>query len=238
MGGGRRALKTGAGRALALAYRSWAEQKVLRLTREFCHSDLLERSLTAEGRSWLGPFLQEQYPWEIDGYLAQHQSIRQRVLADWVAVRAEEETRLAAAHGMAKAFPLLDEGLIATLLQQDPALFGESAGRGRLLHRRAFAPFLPPFLRDNPTKDRDPEGGLEQWRRDLVIQQRDGLERSLAASADWHPGLSRHWDLPAIRQETERVLASADPTMKEVMGTSRSLASMSQLSGWWQALEG
>jgi hypothetical protein len=50
--------------------------------------------------------------------------------------------------------------------------------------------------------------------------------------------LSRHWDLPAIRQETERVLASADPTMKEVMGTSRSLASMSQLSGWWQALEG
>jgi hypothetical protein len=64
------------------------------------------------------------------------------------------------------------------------------------------------------------------------------LERSLAASADWHPALSRHWDLPAIRQETERVLASADPTMKEVMGTSRSLASMSQLSGWWQALEG
>ena len=238
MGGGRRALKTGAGRALALASRSWAEQKVLRLTREFCHSDLLERSLTAEGRSWLGPFLKEQYPWEIDGYLAQHQSIRQRVLADWVAVRAEEETRLAAAHGMAKAFPLLDEGLIATLLQQDPALFGESAGRGRLLHRRAFAPFLPPFLRDNPTKDRDPEGGLEQWRRDLVIQQRDGLERSLTASADWHPGLSRHWDLPAIRQETERVLASADPTMKKVMGTSRSLGSMSQLSGWWQALEG
>jgi hypothetical protein len=238
MGGGRRALKTGAGRALALASRSWAEQKVLRLTREFCHSDLLEHSLTAEGRSWLGPFLKEQYPWEIDGYLPQHQSIRQRVLADWVAVRAEEETRLAAAHGMAKAFPLLDEGLIATLLQQDPALFGESAGLGRLLHRRAFAPFLPPFLRDNPTKDRDPEGGLEQWRRDLVIQQRDGLERSLAASADWHPGLCRHWDLPAIRQETERVLASADPTMKEVMGTSRSLASMSQLSGWWQALEG
>jgi hypothetical protein len=124
------------------------------------------------------------------------------------------------------------------LLQQDPALFGESAGRGRLLHRRAFAPFLPPFLRDNPTKDRDPEGGLEQWRRVLVIQQRDGLERSLGASADWHPALAQHWDMPAIRQETERVLACADPTMKAVMGTSRALATMSQLSGWWQALEG
>ncbi len=139
---------------------------------------------------------------------------------------------------MSKAFPLLDEGLIATLLQQDPALFGESAGRGRLLHRRSFAPFLPPFLQDNPTKDRDPEGGLEQWRRELVVRQRDGLEQSLATSANWHPALAHYWDLQAVRIETERILASADPHLKEVMGITRALATMNQLSGWWKALEG
>ena len=238
MGGRRAALKTAGGRALALSYRPWAVNKVLRRTRDFCSSDVLSRTLTPEGSKWLGPHLKEQYPWEIDGYLRQHHSIRRRVLADWVAVRAEDETRLAASLGMAKAFPLLDERLIAALLQQDPALFGEGAGRGRLLHRRAFAPFLPPFLRDNPTKDREPEGGLEQWRSELISKQHQALERSLKATSDWHPALARYWDLEAIRRETEDVLASAEPTMKGVMGTSRALATMKALSGWWQALDG
>ena len=238
MGGRRAALKTAGGRALALSYRPWAVNKVLRRTRDFCSSDVLSRTLTPEGSKWLGPHLKEQYPWEIDGYLKQHHSIRRRVLADWVAVRAEDETRLVASLGMAKAFPLLDERLIAALLQQDPALFGEGAGRGRLLHRRAFAPFLPPFLRDNPTKDREPEGGLEQWRSELISKQHQALERSLKATSDWHPALARYWDLEAIRRETEDVLASAEPTMKGVMGTSRALATMKALSGWWQALDG
>ena len=237
MGGRRAALKTAGGRALALSYRPWAVNKVLRRTRDFCSSDVLSRTLTPEGSKWLGPHIKEQYPWEIDGYLRQHHSIRRRVLADWVAVRAEDETRLAASLGMAKAFPLLDERLIAALLQQDPALFGEGAGRGRLLHRRAFAPFLPPFLRDNPTKDREPEGGLEQWRSELISKQHQALERSLKATSDWHPALARYWDLEAIRRETEDVLASAEPTMKGVMGTSRALATMKALSGWWQALD-
>ena len=238
MGGRRAALKTAGGRALALSYRPWAVNKVLRRTRDFCSSDVLSRTLTPEGSKWLGPHLKEQYPWEIDGYLRQHHSIRRRVLADWVAVRAEDETRLVASLGMAKAFPLLDERLIAALLQQDPALFGEGAGSGRLLHRRAFAPFLPPFLRDNPTKDREPEGGLDQWRSELISKQHQALERSLKATSDWHPALARYWDLEAIRRETEDVLASAEPTMKGVMGTSRALATMKALSGWWQALDG
>ncbi len=238
MGGRRAALKTAGGRALALSYRPWAVNKVLRRTRDFCSSDVLSRTLTPEGRQWLGQHLKPQYPWEIDGYLRQHHSIRRRVLADWVAVRAEDETRLAASLGMAKAFPLLDERLIAALLQQDPALFGEGAGRGRLLHRRAFAPFLPPFLRDNPTKDREPEGGLEQWRSELISKRHQALERSLKATSDWHPALARVWDLEAIRRETEDALASAEPTMKAVMGTSRALATMTALSGWWQALDG
>ena len=238
MGGQRAALKTAGGRALALSYRPWAVNKVLHRSRDFCSSDVLSRTLTPEGRLWVGPHLKEQYPWEIDGYLKQHHSIRRRVLADWVAVRAEDETRMAGSLGMAKAFPLLDERLIAALLQQDPALFGEGAGRGRLLHRRAFAPFLPPFLRDNPTKDREPEGGLEQWRSELIDKQHQALERSLKATSDWHPALARYWDLEAIRRETEAVLANSEPTMKGVMGTSLALATMGALSGWWQALAG
>lgn len=238
MGSRRRALKTGAGRALALGCRPWAERQVHRRTRDFVRSDILERTLTAAGRTWLGPHLKRRYPWEIDGYLRQHTSIRRRVLANWVAVRAEEETRLAAAHGMAKAFPLLDERLIATLLRQDPVLFGEGPGRGRLLHRRAFAPFLPPELRTNPTKDREPEGGLEAWRADLLQKRRQALERQLPALDALHPALAQWWNLEAIRQETDGILAKTSPTMKDVLGTSRALTTLHTLSGWWEALEG
>jgi hypothetical protein len=155
-----------------------------------------------------------------------------------VAVRVEEETRLAAAYGLAKVFPLLDEPLIATLLRQDPVLFGEGPGRGRLLHRRAFGPFLPPSLRDNPTKDRTLEGGREQWQADLLGRQRQRLARGLEASVTWHSALAQWWDLAAIRQEAESLLGRSDASLAEVMGTKEALATMARLSGWWQALDG
>lgn len=238
MGGRRLALKTAAARALGLRWRSWAVRRVLHRTRTFCSSDLLTRTLTAEGRAWLGPHLKESYPWEIDGYLRQHHSIRQRVLADWVAVRAEEEIRLAAAHGMQKAFPLLDERMIGTLLRQDPLVFGEGHGRGRLLHRKAFAPFLPPVLRDNPSKCRLSDQDLVDWRAARATQQYARLEHSLDALDDWHPALGRFWDLEVIRRTVHQLLECTEPSLNRLVGVNRALETGSVLSGWWQALYG
>ena len=233
VGGSRRqALKTGAGRVLALGWRPWAVRKVLERTKDFCRSDLLMEALTDEGRRWLGAHLQDPYPWEIDGYLRQHVSIRRRVLADWVAVRAEEETRLAAAHGMAKAFPLLDERSIATLLHQDPALFGEGAGRGRLLHRKAFSSFLPPMLRANPTKDRDPEGGLEQWRSELAQSCQGELRASLERSQGWHPWIGRIWKLDAVQRRLDVVAEDDEGSLQDVMGAHGSLQALISLNSW------
>ncbi|MFN9546752.1 MAG: asparagine synthase-related protein [Cyanobacteriota bacterium] len=236
MGGHRAALRVAGGRALALIHRPWAERRVRRRGRLFRASDLLTRTLTDQGLAWLGPHLKASYPWEIDGYLRQAASIRQRVLADWVAVRAEEETRLASAHGVVKVFPLLDERLIATLLRQDPLLFGEGPGRGRLLHRRAFEPFLPPLLRDNPSKDRALEGGQQPWQADLLQRQRQQLAHSLEASDSWPSALERWWNLAAIRQEAEILLHRAESGLAEVRGANRALGTMARLSGWWQAL--
>ena len=238
MGGTRATLKTAAGRALALSYRPWAVNKVLRSTRDVYSGDLLRRTLTPEGRQWLGPHLNDKFPWEFDSYLKQHLSIRRRVLADWVSVRVEDEIRLAAFYGMDKAFPLLDEKLIGALLQQDPALFGESAGRGRLLHRRAFASFLPPFLRTNPSKNRQSKGGLEQWRAQLINRLQKGLERSTLAFSNWHPNVFRCWDVEAIHHEIDVVLSNPEPTINSVAGISTATATMTALSNWWQALDG
>ena len=233
MGGTRVTLRIALSRVLAQSYRPWAVNKVLRRTREFCRSDLLSRTLTPEGHQWLGPHLNQRYPWEIDSYLRQHQSIRQRVLADWVAVRAEEESRLAAFHGLTKVFPLLDEKLISTLLQQDPVLFGDGNGSGRLLHRLAFAPFLPPYLRNNPTKRRD----FEKSRSQLICQHKEALRINALMISDWHPNLSIYWDSETIRNEINSVLSSPNPTMKAILGSSIAIDTMTALNTWWQALD-
>jgi asparagine synthetase B (glutamine-hydrolysing) len=238
VGSRRQALKIAAGRTMALRHRPWAEGRVWGQTRALGGSDLLERTLTAEGKRELGPHLKHNYPWELDGYLRQGESIRHRVLADWVAVRVEEESRMAAAHGMAMAFPLLDTRLIGTLLLQEPLLFGEGQRRGRLLHRQAFAPFLPPLLRADPSKARAIGEELQAWREQITRNRRQTLAHQLTQAGDWHPALGRWWDLGAIRREGEAIVAQTDPPQLEVNGTQQAIGTIAVLNQWWQALDG
>jgi asparagine synthetase B (glutamine-hydrolysing) len=234
-GSPRRAVKTGLGRSVALRSRRFIEHRIAQRTRLFCRTDLLERHLSEQGRQWLGPHLREDHPWEINAYVPMRTSLRQRVLAPWVAVRVEEETRLAAAFGLRKAFPLLDERLIGTLLQQDPMQFGEVAGRGRLVARRAFEPFLPPFLAGNPSKDR--EGfEAEHAARQQALPRR--LADALAAlEGNLHPKAAALWHWPAIRREVETLLGQPAPAMQPLMGTRRALGTLKQVNQWLVWLE-
>jgi asparagine synthetase B (glutamine-hydrolysing) len=234
-GSPKRAIKTGLGRSLALRSRRFIQHRINQRTRLFCRSDLLERHLSAEGRQWLGPYLGEDHPWEINAYVPLRMSLRQRVLAPWVAVRAEEETRLAAAFGLRKAFPLLDETLIGTLLQQDPMRFGEVAGRGRLVARRAFEPFLPPFLAGNPSKDREGFEAEHAAREQALPAQ---LADALAAlEGSLHPRAAALWHWPAIRREVETLLSQPAPAKQHLMGTQRALRTLQQVNQWLVWLE-
>ena len=78
---------------------------------------------------------------------------------------------------MTKTSPLLDERSIATLMQQDSALYKEGKGRGRLVLRMAFSDFLPPMLRANLTKGPYLEGNLEQWRLEVAQCRKRNCER-------------------------------------------------------------
>ena len=238
MGGTRATLKTAASRALALSCRPWATNKVLRLTRNIYSGELLKRTLTPEGRQWLGPHLNaKKFPWEFDNYVKQHLSIRRRTLADWLAVRVEDEIRLAAFYGLEKAFPLLDEKLIGALLQQDPVLFGERAGSGRLLHRRAFAPFLPPILRNNPTKMRLSMDDIEHWHAELIKKLIKALELKKLSEIKLHPNIFSWWNVEDIFHEIENVLSNPEPTLSTARGATNAITTIESLSCWWQALD-
>ena len=237
VGSKRQLVKQTLARSVILRQRRLAERIVLKRSQSFRSSEPLPAVLL-ERPAVVGAYLNKTYPWELDGFARQHESIRRRVLADWVAVRAEDETRLAAFYGMDKDFPLLDEKLISTLLHQDPSLFGEAAGRGRLVHRKAFAPFLPPYLRDNPTKNREPEGGLEEWQWSVIRKQKQMLEENaLTSIKTLHPGLTVYWDIEEIRRETDDVLLSHEPNMRKLMDIRHAIFTLSTLSAWWKVLD-
>ncbi|MFN5464028.1 MAG: asparagine synthase-related protein [Cyanobacteriota bacterium] len=238
VGGRRRALKMVASRTLALTHRPWAEGRVLGKAKQCPSNDLLERTLTEEGHAWLGPHLQEAYPWELDGYVPQGVSIRRRVLNDWVAVRVDEESRMARAYGITVAFPLLDERLIGTLLHQDPLLFGEGQQRGRLLHRQAFATFLPQRLQSVASKGRVPEEGLQNWRQQAMAERRNVLMHHLNTADTWHPALRRWWDLEAIRREAQAMVERSDGSMQQLHGLYNAMKTLASMSHWWKALDG
>ena len=222
-GGKRRSLKPIASRWLMTKNRELAEKIVMQRSRNLFPNSLLRRTLTSKGNEWLGYYINNSYPWEIDSYIQQHQSIRQRVLASWVTTRLEEETRLAAYYGINKVFPLLDETLISTLLQQDPAMFGEGVNRGRLVHRRAFAPFLPPYLRHNPNKEREPEGGPEKWHSEFSQKTKNEIEKISSNINNWHSSIFKYWNIEDIIREIEYIMSSKDQTIGSIIGAKRAM---------------
>jgi hypothetical protein len=246
MGSRRLALRAVAGRGLGLASRRWAESKVNRsyafLKKEGPHG-WLAALFSEEGRNLFGPHLRVEYPIESDCYLTEAQSIRRRCLASWVAMRAEEETRMAAALGIRKEFPLLNEHLIATVLAQDPLRHATHAGQGRLIARMAFAPYLPPVLRNNPSK-----------RRDLTSAQNMDMhrawQRALASlfirlRAEHHPLLSRWWNLDDAWRFAEEALAADEASVDDLLKRTERLSSLhdgletlDKASLWLRWLEG
>ena len=81
-------------RSLARVSPQWAMSKtvnqVSRAKTPFAY--LLIDSLTSQGRTWFDSGFKRSYSWEMDGFSPMRTSIRNRVLADWIAVRLEDES--------------------------------------------------------------------------------------------------------------------------------------------------
>ena len=143
------------GRTYGLINHEWQENKFTKQITSMTNFNPLIKCLTEKGKEWIIPNLSEECIDEINTYSPLQLSIKRRCMSEWLAVRVEEEKRLAAKYGIQKCFPLLDEKIIGTLLNQDPKYFAEKFGKGRLIHRKAFAEYLPEKLKSNPKKDRD-----------------------------------------------------------------------------------
>ena len=156
-------------------------------------------------------------------------------MAEWIAVRVEEEKRLAEHHGMRKHFPFLDEKLIATLLNQDHKYFSEKFRKGRLIHRKAFAKYLPEMLRNNPSKFRE---GNKQWESLQRENQKLILSDLILFSQNWNKVLNNYWNLGEFTKlaiNTEKHINNVDIALSGRV--IKSLRILNTLSFWFSELE-
>jgi hypothetical protein len=240
-GSRRLALRAVAGRSLGLASRRWAETRLNRMDPSQAKQDpygWLAGLLTEEGRVRFGPHLRVDGPIESDCYLRLAESIRQRTLASWVVMRAEEETRMAAALGIRKEFPLLNEHLIASVRAQEPLCHAPRRDQGRLIARQAFAPFLPPLLCSDPSKHRVPTSQESHAVHGAWRQAVASLTTRL--QTDHHPLLERWWDVQeACRQAVEALeVDELDGNSELLAMVSSGLETLQKVSLWLQWLEG
>tara|TARA_B100000242_G_scaffold209373_1_gene152109 strand:- start:4630 stop:6219 length:1590 start_codon:yes stop_codon:yes gene_type:complete len=196
-------LRSIATRLIGKINRNWIEKRINYIPKGFLDNRILERNLTSKGKRELKPYFIKQHPWEKDYFKDHRTSIKKRILNDWISIRMEDETRLARKFNLEVFYPLLDQFLIASCLNQDVSFFSNSINDGRLILRKGFEKLLPDFHIKTSTKSRkiNETEYIGSIKRNFFQ-----LESLLKESYNWHPFLKEWWDVDKIRIECEELL--------------------------------
>ena len=135
-------------------------------------------------------------------------------MSDFVATRVEEETRLAKFYGIKKYFPMLNEHIIGTLLNQDPLIFCPRKGQGRSLIRSTFKYLLPEFLIYNPTKKRYINEEETETAKKKVL---NSLNIIITFLNDRHPNFDRFWNFEYIKKYYDENLNRRESTLHDLI---------------------
>lgn len=224
-------------RALLLAIPKLTEILINQKIKQFIFKPILKEFLTPKGFSLLGPFLKDfNYPWELQNYVGIHQSIKNRLLSDWVSLRSETERRIASSKGIEKVFPFLDEHLIATLLNQDPYIFGEKDGQGRYIFRSSFKDFLPQYLKENPKKDR--LQGSEVLKKYNVNDEKiEFLNNFIKDSLEFNKFTKEIFELPKLRSKLDKLLSEKEINNKVLINFVFNICNLYKLNYWFEDLD-
>ena len=136
---------------------------------------------------------------------------------------------------MRKYFPFLEEKLIGTLLNQNHKYFSEKFRKGRLIHRKAFAKYLPEMLRNNPSKFRE---GNKQWESLQRENQKLILNDLIVFSQNWNKILNNYWNLGEFIKlaiNTEKDINKVD--IASSGRVIKSLRILNKLNFWFSELE-
>ena len=230
-------------RSLAKRSAKWAKSK----NKSAFHpkgrfNNLLVKTLTVAGLEWFNSDFELSYDWECDGFSPQFTAIHNRVLANWVSLRVEVESRSAQHFGVRKIFPLLDETLVATLMNQDPLLFCPSFKKSayRSMIKNSFDIYYPPLFDTLVHKTRIPPGGLEAFMREECVTSMRSIQLIAPELDSLHPLIRRIWCIDRLKNQVNRLIEGDILPVRlmlvDVRSVSDALHCLSELSNWFNCL--
>ena len=166
----------------------------------------------------------------MDRFAFQKESIRERISADWISVRVEEESILARAFGLQKLFPLLNEKIISILLQKNPVDFGECLGNGRMIMKKSFSDFLPSHIISQNTKF------LSPINHEFILKKKNILFLNLKEVSNFKENIKHLWNVEGILDECERTLDKKNSSYMDILIIEHTLNVLTKVAAWYTFL--
>ena len=217
----------------SIFFRSLIKRNYLEKKANMLKSEILTNNLTEYGKCLLNKYRFYSYPWELDKKVKLKESVINRVSADWVSVRLEDEKRLANSFKIHKSFPFLNEKIISTIISQDPTSFSYSSGDGRRVARESFKDVLPLELYNSPKKTRNIDHEWEKQSYNWMIKE---LESILKRNKTWHEKINQLWDINNLEKELKLVLEKKTKTNGELYSYYLSYDLLDSINLWFKLL--
>ena len=217
----------------SIFFRSLIKRKYLEKKANMLKSEILIKHLTEHGKFLFKKHSFYSYPWELDRKVRLKESVINRVSADWVSVRLEDEKRLAKEFAMHKSFPFLNEKIISKIISQDPIYFSYSSGDGRKIPRESFKDIIPSELYDSPKKRRNIDHEWENQSYNWMIKE---LESILKRNKTWHKGIYKLWNMKHLEEELNLLLEKKNKSIIELYSHYRSFDLLDSINLWFNVL--
>ena len=220
------------GRLARILLKKSFEDRRNKISFQNLHKNLLIKHLTDYGQQKINKHLKVQFPWEKDEVITQHKSILNRISAEWITTRVEEETRLSRAFGIKNFYPFLDESLIAILLKTNVTYFSK-CGNERFLIRELFKNYLPNYLYENPKKFRFVSESTKENRKKIYL---DKINYFITIMKEKNLLAKKIWKIENIIKDINSIIDSHNSTNQQVIDCCVALSKINTINIWLEKL--
>ena len=220
-------------RSIKLIFHKFIQNKYRNDMRKGMYKNLLLNNLTNFGKNKMLKYNFSDYVWELDQIVDQHQSIFNRISADWVCIRSEDEARMNNRYGIKKVFPFLDEDLIGILMQINPTYFN-NYGNERYLIRELFKDYLPEYLYQNPSKYRPNNEEYNKKQRNFIMARMEFYINQMC-NKDYYA--KKIFKIDDILKEVDKLVTSKKSTDYEIFLCCQNLYKVHTINIWFRNLK-
>lgn len=204
-----------------------------RRSKKFIKTPILKNFLTDEGHSKFDNYFIDNDYSEFNYSLRMRDSIKKRISSEFLAVRVDEEIRYAKSYGMQKFFPLLDELIIGTLMNQDPLFFCEDIHQGRQVARESFKDFIPERIYENASKKINIS---KEWKAEFHQLVFNYLSENITNDFSWHPLINNFWRIDELIEHILKDL-NQKTSIKKLLGFEIAYQTLKSIDHWFKKID-